>query len=106
MENVSIKLELGIDAQRFVQQVRLNNTNIEEQIAKGVELALSDIGDGDNFVQLVRETTKAQLLNIVNRAVLSYHTQNEIEKAVASKLGKKLEEYADKLAEKIVGSLQ
>ena len=35
-----IRVDLGINAQQFVQQVQINNESIEEQIAKGIELAV------------------------------------------------------------------
>lgn len=102
----TIRLELGINAQKFIQQVQLHHGTIEEQIAKGIELALNDICEGDNFVQSVREHTKIQLSEIVNRAVLSWETRQKIEKLVAEKIGKKVEEYADTIAEKVTSNLK
>jgi len=34
-ELVNIRLELGINAQKMIQQVQLHNGNVESQIAKG-----------------------------------------------------------------------
>lgn len=101
----TIRLELGINAQRFIQQVQLHNGTIEEQIGKGIELALNDLCEGDNFVQSVREATKLELSKIVNKAVFAYDTQMRIEKLVAEKISKKIEAYADKIAENITASL-
>lgn len=101
----TISLELGINAQKFIQQVQLSHGTIEEQIAKGIELALNDLCEGDNFVQSVREATKLELSKIVNKAVLSYDTQRQIEKLVAEKISKKVEAYADTIAEKVTASL-
>ena len=100
-----VRLELGINAQKFIQEVQLHHVNIEEQIAKGIELALNDICEGDNFVQSVREATKLELSKIVHKAVFAYDTQRQIEKLVAEKIGKKVEAYADAIAEKITASL-
>lgn len=101
----TIRLELGINAQKFIQQVQLHHGTIEEQIGKGIELALNDLCEGDNFVQSVREATKLELSKIVNKAAFSWETQNKIEKLVAEKISKKVEEYADKIAEKVTSSL-
>lgn len=101
----TIRLELGINAQKFIQQVQLHHGTIEEQIAKGIELALNDLCEGDNFVQSVRETIKLELSKIVNRSVLAYDTQRQIERLVAEKISKKIEAYADTIAEKITASL-
>lgn len=106
MENTTtIRLELGISAQKFIQQVQLHNGTIEDQIAKGIELALNDITDGDNFIQAVRENTKVELAKIVNHTVSSWQIRNQIEKLIAEKIGKKIEEYADKIAEKVTSTL-
>jgi polyribonucleotide nucleotidyltransferase len=101
----TIRLELGINAQKFIQQVQLHHGTIEEQIAKGIELALNDLCEGDNFVQSVREATKQELSKIVNKAVFSWETQSKIEKLVAEKISKKVEAYADTIAEKVTASL-
>ena len=100
-----IRLELGINAQKFIQQVQLHHGTIEGQIGKGIELALNDLCEGDNFVQSIREATKLELSKIVNKAVFSWETQSKIEKLVAEKISKKVEEYADKIAEKVTASL-
>lgn len=106
MNTTEIRLELGINAQRFIQQVQINNESIEEQIAKGIQLALDDISVGDNFVQGIREATKEELRSIVNKHVISYDVRNKIEKFVADKISQKVEEYADKIAERVTSNLQ
>lgn len=101
----TIKLELGINAQKMIQQVQLHHGNIEEQIAKGIELALNDLCEGDNFIQSVREATKIELSQIVHKAVLSWETRGKIEKLVAEKISNKIEKYADDIAERVTSSL-
>jgi polyribonucleotide nucleotidyltransferase len=102
----TIRLELGINAQKFIQQVQINNEVIEEQIAKGIELALQDICEGDNFIQHVRQQTKKELTEIVNKSVFSYELRNKITKLVEEKISKKVEEYADRIAENVTASLK
>ena len=102
----TIRLELGINAQKFIQQVQLHHGTIEEQIGKGIELALNDLCEGDNFVQSVREATKLELSKIENKAVFSWETQSKIEKLVAEKISKKVEQYAEKIAEQVTASLK
>ena len=106
MENqIQIRLELGIGAQRVIQQMQLNNRVIEDQIQKGIDLALNDITENDNFVEIIRESTKQELRNIVNRSVMSWEVQNKISKMVEAKIGEKINQFADKIAEKITASL-
>ena len=107
MENTTyIRLELGINAQRIIQQIQINNSTIEEQISKGIELALNDLTEGDGFIQSVREATKNELETVVNKAVMSWEVKNKISKLVTEKIGKKVEEYADKIADQITSSLK
>ena len=105
MEHSTIRLELGINAQKFIQQVRLNNELIETQIQKGIELALDDIAESDNFIETIRFNTKKELEEIVNRAVMSWEIRSKIEKMIAVKIGEKIEEFAEKIAEKVTSSL-
>lgn len=103
---VNIELDLGINAQRFIQQVQLNNKQIEEQVAKGIELALNDICEGDNLVQLVRESTKKELELLVTKSVLSYEVRNKISKVVEEKIGQKIDSFAEKVASKLTSNLE
>ena len=102
----SIKIELGIEAQKIIQQIQINNKLIEEQIQKGIELALNDIIENNNFVEQIRETTKIELGNIVNRAIMSWEVRNSIHKAVETKLADKIDSYAEKLVDKIIKSIE
>ena len=102
----SIKLELGINAQQIIQQVQINNKNIEEQVSKGIELALKDIVDGDNFIQMIREQTVTELSSIVSKSVMSWEVKNRITKLIEAKVMEKIEEYADNIAEKITSTLK
>ncbi len=101
-----LKIELGISAQKIIQEIRINNESIEDQIAKGIELALNDLCEGDNFIQQIREATKNELALIVNRAVLSWEVKNKISKLVEEKIGQKVEQYADGIADRITQSLK
>lgn len=101
----TIRLELGINAQKMIQQVQLHHGTVEEQISKGIELALNDLCEGDNFVQSVREATKVELSQIVHKAVLSWETRAKIEKLVAEKISNKIEKYAEDIAERVTASL-
>ncbi len=101
-----LKVELGINAQKFIQQVQINNKTIEEQIIKGIELAINDIAEGDNFVESIRENTKKELENIVNRTIVSWEVKNKIKKILEEKIEAKIEVYANQIAEKITNNLK
>lgn len=106
MENLAtVNVELGINAQKFIQQVQLNNIEIESQISKGIELALEDITSGDNFIQVIRQNTKKELIDIVNKSVMSWEIRNKISKIVEQKIGEKIDLFANEIADKVTSSL-
>lgn len=102
---VNIRLELGIDAQRFIKQVQLNNKQIEEQVAKGITLALDDVCKDDSFVELVRESTKESLRKLVDDCVNSWSLKHEIQQAVERQIGQQISAYAQGVVEKLVKNL-
>lgn len=106
MENTThIRLELGISAQKIVSMIQVNNESIEEQISKGIELAIKDLTDGDNFIKQIREATKQEVSNLVNQAVMSWEVKNKISKLIAHKMEEKIEKYADQIASKLTQNL-
>ncbi len=107
MDNLTtIRLDLGINAQKMMQQVHLNNKLIEDHIQRGIELALDDITKEDNLVEAIREATTNELISVVNQTVLSWELKNKISKIVEQKLGEKLEEYANTVVEKLTKDLK
>ena len=107
MENgTTIRLELGIDARHFIQQVQLHNRVIKERIQKGIELALEDIANEGMFIEHIRKATKDELEIIVHKSVISYEIRNKISKMVEEKIGEKIDQFADKIAEKVTDSLR
>ena len=101
----TIRLELGIDAQKFIQQVQIYNGSVQEQVEKGIELALNDLCEDDNLTEKIRETTKIELENLVHKVVLSWETKQKIEKIIYNKISEKIEQYADDIASKVTSSL-
>lgn len=103
MENTtSIRIELGIEAQKIVQQLLLNNETIEKQITKGIQLALDEIAkDETQFVEGIKNTVLTKLQTLVHQAIFSYEVQTKINKAIADKIGNSIDTYASALAERV-----
>lgn len=105
MNSINIRLELGIDAQKFIQQVQLNNKNIEDQVSKGISLALDEICKDDNFVEIVKESTKGSLLKLVNDSVNSWEMKRKIQDSLEKQIGQRISAYAEGVVEKLVKNL-
>lgn len=107
MENTStVRLELGINAQRFMQQVMIHNSTIEDQIEKGINLALEEISNEDVFVIGIKNETLKELRGLVSQRILSWELKQKLQKSIEEKIGKKLDEYAEQIATKIVDALK
>lgn len=102
----TIKIELGIDARHILQQVQLYNKTIEEQVQRGVELALEELADTDKFALMIKDAVIKDLLDVTHRAVASYEMRDKVAKALNDRVNKRLEEYADQLADKIIAALK
>lgn len=105
-ELMTLRIDLGINAQKIMSQMQIHNEDLEKQIEKGLNLGLADILADDSFVQHVREHCKKEMQETVNRAMLSWETRGKIQKMIEEKIGLKINEFADQIAEKIVSVLE
>jgi len=98
----SVRIDLEISAKKILNHLVIKNETIEEQVSKGIQLAIDDLTKGDNFINHVRESTKVEIGRIIHSVVLSYDIRNKITKSVSDAIDKKIQCYSDKLADKIV----
>ena|SRR5699024_4285080 len=106
MENMTtLRVDLGINAQKIAQQVMIHNEAIEIQISKGIQLALDEITVEDNFISLVKEGTKESILQAINQATNSWEFKRKVSDAINLKLENKINEYANEVAEKVFKDL-
>lgn len=102
----TLRVDLGIHAKNIASQIMVENNRIEEQIAKGIQLALDELTEEDNFVELIKEGTKKTINDIVKSATSSWEFKKKIEKAISEKMSDKISEYAEGVANKVVSELQ
>lgn len=103
---ITLKIELGVAAERILQNLQLNNKEIEEQITKGLTKAFEEIvKEDDAFVSIIAEATKVEVINLVRKATNSWELKHKINELLAKKFGEKLTEYADKLAAKLIAGI-
>ncbi len=97
----NIRLELGINAQQFIQQVHLHNEVIEAQIEAGINQALDEVLKGDNFTNKIKEAMMTELYSIIQKEIFSWEMKSKIHKAIEESIGSKIEDFAEKIAEKV-----
>lgn len=106
MDNmVSLRIELGISAQRIIQQLTLDHKTIEEQVQKGVELALDELLEGDSLVNHIKRGTKQAFSEAINSVLVGWEFKSKMEEAIQKKMAEKIEEHANKIAAKIAAEL-
>jgi len=107
MEDLAtIRLELGINAQRIMSQFRTNNQQLDDVVTKGIERALKEILEQDNFEQIVCDMVKEQVDKTIRESVFEWQTKGKIQEAISNKIGEKISKYADKIAEKVTKDLK
>lgn len=102
---VSLRLELGIDTQRFTQQVQTYNAEVEKQIQTGVEQAMDELCKEQTLIELVKDQVKRQALNSVTNYMFKYDLQKAINERVQNILTKKVDEFATKLTDEMAKQL-
>lgn len=100
----TIRLELGINAQKMIQQIQLNNHAIEESLEEGINLALKDLTEKDTLTEIIRQEAKAEILKIVRETVNGWELRTMLQDTVRKSLGDKMQEYADQVAEELTKS--
>lgn len=107
MDNLTtIRLELGINAQKMIQQVQVHNEAIEAEISKGVQIALEEILSDGNFALKIKEQTIKTIEDVVSKAVFSWEVRDKITKMIEEKVGEKVQAYAEKIAESVTSNLK
>ena len=103
-DTTSLRIDLGISAQKLAQQVYINNRNIEQHIEKGLELALEEIFDEENFVDMVKEAAKTDIKKLVSETILSWEMKKRIRTAIENKVYEKVDAFSEEIAKKLIES--
>jgi len=106
MDGVSfIRMDLEISAQRIANQLMINNELIETQIAEGIKRGFDDIfNDEEKFIEAIRIETKKNLMETVNKAVLSWEIQQKLQKGIEAAIGDKIQAYSKQVAENVLAN--
>jgi hypothetical protein len=99
---VQLKIELDFSAYKVLNHVRIHNETIEKQIAAGIEKAITELTQENNFVDIVCNQAKKDFLLVTNKSIASWQLQNKLQNLIEEKISKQLEEYADKVAEQLI----
>lgn len=100
-----MQLALNIDAQRFIQNLQINNQALEEQVQTGLDKAFEELSKDGVIEQMIVDTAKKNILDAFSHWVLKAKIQRQVEEQISNKLSVKIEAYTttlvDELAEKL-----
>ena len=103
---ITLRIDLDVAAQEIMQNVQLHNREIEQQIEKGIQLAMDNLAKDDAFVDMVRIATEKEVETVFRRAIMGYEFQNRITKVLHEKAGAAIDKYSNDLADKITETLK
>lgn len=98
---VTMQLQLNIDAQKFIQQVQLNNEMIEGEIEKGLNKAFDELSKDGEIEKMIFEAVKKNIMDSFSRWVFQTDIRNKIEKQLSEKMSEKVEKFTDALVNEI-----
>lgn len=102
MDNLAtIKMELGLNVQRILSNFKTNNLQLENVITKGIERAISEMLEKDNFedyiVDAVKEEVEKSIKQIAGNWILRHKIQEEMRKALDAKIDKLADDWSNKI---------
>ena len=97
-EDFQLKMELEIPADRVISAYILHSKNIEEQVKKGVEMALTKLCEEDNLAKIVETEVYNSFKNHFN----NYNLRSIINEMFDDRLKEFLQNKAKQFADKIL----
>jgi hypothetical protein len=101
----SVRIELGINAQRLISQFQINNKQLEESVQKGINLALDEMINDENFIRTIADHTKKEMMGIITSGIWQLGFREKMKASFESHVGKKIDEFNYQLSEKLSEAL-
>jgi hypothetical protein len=71
-----IRLDLEIPAQKVRAMIQNHNQQIDEQIQKGIDMAIKELSEDDGIARWTASEVKQQILNGIRRGISSADLQD------------------------------
>ncbi len=101
MKPFTLRIDLGVSAQQIIQQLKIYNQDLEQQITEGIELGLQELVDHEDFKRLIADQTKREILDMINKSVIKWDIRQSFRSSIEEKLAAKIQGHADKLVEQL-----
>jgi glutamate-1-semialdehyde aminotransferase len=78
MTEINLRVELGLNAQKIIQEVRLHNASTEELIARSIEKALDSLTSDATLQEQIDRLVRQGIINMVTSFTNSFEFNNLI----------------------------
>lgn len=102
---ISMQLALNIDAQRFIQQIQIQNQLLEDEVQKGLDRAFAELSKEGTIEKMIQEAVKKNVMDSFSRWIFQNDIRKKIEKQITEKLSAKIDKYTDELVDKIAAEM-
>jgi adenylate kinase family enzyme len=98
---LTMQLSLNIDAQKFIQQVQMNNQMLEGEVQKGLDKAFDELSKDGTIEKMIQDAVKKNIMDSFSRWVFQSDIRSKIEKQITEKMSAKIDAYTDSLVNEI-----
>lgn len=103
---LTMQLSLNIDAQKFMQQVQVNNQMIEAEVQKGLDRAFEELSKDGQIEKMIHEAVKKNVMDSFSRWVFQTDIRSKVEKQLSQKLSDRIEKYTDSIVSELADKLK
>lgn len=90
----TLRIELGISAERLVSQMAIDNRQLESLLADGIKKGIEDLVKEDGMKAMIAQEVKETVRNTIREATTSYALKHKIHEAIFSQLDDRVSEIA------------
>lgn len=103
----TLRLELGISADRLVSQVMIDNRQLEETLTAGIKKGIEELfaNGADGFEKMVAQQVKEEVLNTIKEASRAYALKHKIHEAIFNQLDERVNAIAKDWGDKLLTQL-
>lgn len=98
---LTMQLQLNVDAQKFIQQVQMNNEMLEQEVQKGLDAAFTALAEDGSIQKMIQDAVRKNIMDSFSRWVFQTDIRKKIEAQLTEKMSAKVEAYTDALVNEI-----
>ncbi len=98
---MTMQLALNIDAQKFIQNVQINNVQLEKEVQAGLDKAIEELSKEGVIQDMITDCVKKNIVDSVRLWVMRYDVQKMIAEQMTTKIGEKIKSFTDTVIDEL-----